>query len=65
MRTIRAAQGYCRQEDHIKSGLSKFEARSGHGENWRDYLDLLEARARNKGKRTFTPEEVRRHLGLA
>ncbi len=30
-----------------------------------DYLDLLEARARNKGKRTFTTEEVRKQLGLA
>jgi hypothetical protein len=29
-----------------------------------DYLDLLEARARNKGKRVFTTEEVRKHLGL-
>ena len=29
-----------------------------------DYLDLLEARARNKGKRTFTTEEVRREIGL-
>ena len=30
-----------------------------------DYLDLLEARARNKGKRTFTTDEVRKQLGLA
>jgi uncharacterized coiled-coil DUF342 family protein len=30
-----------------------------------DYLDLLEARARNEGKRTFTMEEVRKQLGLA
>jgi len=29
-----------------------------------DYLDLLEARARNKGKRVFTTQEVRQHLGL-
>jgi hypothetical protein len=28
------------------------------------YLDLLEARARNKGKRVFTTEEVRKQLGL-
>jgi hypothetical protein len=34
-------------------------------EDLNDYLDLLEARARNKGKRTFTTEEVRRQLGLA
>ena len=30
-----------------------------------DYLDLLEARARNKGKKTFTLDEVRKQLGLA
>jgi len=29
-----------------------------------DYLDLLEARARNKGKKTFTTDEVRKQLGL-
>ena len=34
-------------------------------EDLNDYLDLLEARARNKGKRTFTTEEVRKQLGLA
>ena len=33
-------------------------------EDLNDYLDLLEARARNQGKRTFTTEEVRKHLGL-
>jgi cell division protein FtsB len=34
-------------------------------EDLNDYLDLLEARARNQGKRTFTTEEVRKQLGLA
>lgn len=34
-------------------------------EDLHDYLNLLEARARNKGKRTFTTEEVRQQLGLA
>lgn len=34
-------------------------------EDLHDYLDLLEARARNKGKRTFTTNEVRQQLGLA
>ena len=33
-------------------------------EDLNDYLDLLEARARNKGKRTFTTQEVRKQLGL-
>jgi len=34
-------------------------------EDLNDYLDLLEARARNKGKKTFTTDEVRKQLGLA
>ncbi len=33
-------------------------------EDLSDYLDLLEARARNKGKRTFSTDEVRKQLGL-
>ena len=33
-------------------------------EDLNDYLDLLEARARNRGKRTFITEEVRKQLGL-
>ena len=34
-------------------------------EDLNDYLDLLEARARNKGKPTFTTHEVRKQLGIA
>ncbi|HZF01947.1 MAG TPA: hypothetical protein VE344_08635 [Methylomirabilota bacterium] len=34
-------------------------------EDLNDYIDLLEARARNKGKRTYTTDEVRKQLGLA
>lgn len=34
-------------------------------EDLNDYLDLLEARARNKGKPTFTTDQVRKQLGLA
>ena len=34
-------------------------------EDLNDYLDLLEARARNQGKPTFTTDEVRKQLGLA
>lgn len=34
-------------------------------EDLHDYLDLLEARVRNKGKRSFTTDEVRKQLGLA
>ena len=34
-------------------------------EDLNDSLDLLEARARNRGKPTFTTDEVRKQLGLA
>jgi hypothetical protein len=34
-------------------------------EDLMDYLDLLEARAKNEDKRTYTTEEVRARLGLS
>ena len=33
-------------------------------EDLMDYLDLLEARAKNRGKQTYTTDEVRSQLGL-
>jgi hypothetical protein len=33
-------------------------------EDLTDYLDLLEARARNRGKARYTTEEIERMLGL-
>lgn len=33
-------------------------------EDLNDYLDLLEARARNQGKPTFTTDQVRQKLDL-
>jgi cell division protein FtsB len=33
-------------------------------EDLNDYLDLLEARARNQGKPTFSTDAVRKQLGL-
>ena len=33
-------------------------------ENLEDYLDLLEARARDKGKPTYSTDQVRARLGL-
>ncbi len=33
-------------------------------EDLMDYLDLLGARAKNRGKRTYTTDEVRTQLGL-
>ncbi len=34
-------------------------------EDLMDYLDLIEARARNKGKPQYTTAEVRKKLGLS
>jgi hypothetical protein len=51
--------GHCGKTREITSGVRE------QVRDLSDYLDLLEARARNKGRRTFTTEEVRRHLGLA
>ena len=33
-------------------------------ENLIDYLDLLEARARNFGKKRYSPEQVKKMLGM-
>ena len=47
-----------------KNVVSQISSLREQMEDLRDYLDLLEARARNKGKRTFTTQEVRKQLGL-
>jgi hypothetical protein len=65
MRTIHAAHGHCGRPREIKPHRPEFEALRAHEENLHDYLDLLKTRGRNKGKRVFTTEEVRQHLGLA
>ena len=48
-----------------KNVLSQISALREQMEDLNDYLDMLEARARNKGKRTFTMYEARKQLGLA
>ena len=48
-----------------KTVISQISSLREQMEDLNDYLDLLEARARNKGKRTFTTDEVRKQLGLA
>ena len=48
-----------------KTVISQISSLREQMEDLSDYLDLLEARARNKGKRTFTTDEVRKQLGLA
>ena len=50
---------------HQKTVLKQIGSLREQMEDLNDYLDLLEARARNKGKRTFSTDEVRKQLGLA
>jgi cell division protein FtsB len=47
-----------------KTALKQIGSLREQMEDLNDYLDLLEARARNKGRRTFTTDEVRKQLGL-
>jgi hypothetical protein len=47
-----------------KNVIGQISALREQMDDLNDYLDLLEARARNKSKRTFTTEEVRKQLGL-
>jgi hypothetical protein len=47
-----------------KNVISQISSLPEQIDDLNDYIDLLEVRARNKGKRTFTTEEVRRQLGL-
>jgi cell division protein FtsB len=48
-----------------KTVLKQISSLREQMEDLNDYLDLLEARARNKGKPTFTTDEIRKQLGLA
>ncbi|MBI3416346.1 MAG: hypothetical protein HY043_13710 [Verrucomicrobia bacterium] len=47
-----------------KNVLSQIASLREQMEDLHDYLNLLEARARNQAKRTFTTHEVRKQLGL-
>ncbi len=47
-----------------KAVLKQISSMREQMEDLNDYLDLLEARARNKGKPTFTTDHVRKQLGL-
>ena len=48
-----------------KTALKQIGSLREQMEDLNDYLDLLEARTRNKGKPTFSTEQVRKQLGLA
>ena len=53
------------RKNRRKNVIEQLSALRERMEDLNDYLDLLEARARNKGKRTCTKDEVRMQLGLA
>jgi hypothetical protein len=44
--------------------INQISSLRGQVDDLNDYLDLLEARASNKGKRTFTTDEVHKRLGM-
>ena len=48
-----------------KLALKEISKLRGHLEDMTDYLDLLEARARNHGKPRLSADAVRQQLGLA
>jgi cell division protein FtsB len=50
------------QKKHILREVSRLREEL---EDLMDYLDLIEARARNKGKPQYTTAEVRKKLGLS
>jgi hypothetical protein len=52
---------FATQKRHIVKQISKLREEV---DDSIDYLDLLEARAKNEGRRTYSTEEVRDQLGL-
>jgi hypothetical protein len=52
---------FAAQKRHVVKEISRLREEV---EDLMDYLDLIEARAKNRGKETFTPKEVRTELGL-
>ena len=52
---------FAAQKRHVVKEISRLREEV---EDLMDYLDLLEARVKNRGKRRYTTEEVRTHLGL-
>lgn len=46
-----------------KNAISQISSLREQVEDLHDYLDVLEARAQNKGKRTYSTDDVRKQLG--
>lgn len=60
--TTTRRSAFKRQKAHVLKQLRTLREKM---EDLDDYLDLLEARARNQGKATYTTEQVKKMLGLA
>jgi len=58
---IKATANFQKQQTRV---LKQIRAMREEMENLDDYLDLLEARAVNEGKATYTASEVKAKLGL-
>jgi len=58
---IRATAKFQRQQTRVLKQIRKMREEM---EDLQDYLDLLEARAVNEGKATYTINEVKAKLGL-
>jgi hypothetical protein len=53
--------GFAKQRTHVLREIRKMREAM---EDLTDYLDLLEARARNRGKTTYSIHEVKQRLGI-
>jgi hypothetical protein len=58
---IKATAQFQKQQTRVLKQIRKMR---GEMEDLHDYLDLLEARAVNEGKATYTATEVKTRLGL-
>ena len=58
---IKATAKFEKQQAHVLKRIRKMREEM---EDLHDYLDLLEARAVNEGKATYSTTEVKKKLGL-
>lgn len=58
---IRITARFQKQQSKVLKQIRKMR---GEMEDLQDYLDLLEARAVNEGKATYSAAEVKKKLGL-
>lgn len=59
--TATKAPGFLKHRNKVLKQIHKMRAEL---EDLNDYLDLLEARAQNQGKPTYSMEQVKEKIGL-